>query len=247
MADSDPLQSDLQRGRMSAVSDETDIPLDAIVGHDFQNPALLREALSHPSLDLKDSGRRNYQRLEFLGDRVLGLLIAERLYRQDPSALEGDLAVRFNAMVRRETVAEVATAAGLAPHIRLGKSERERGGRKKPAILADVCEAVIGALYIDGGLDAARAFVERHWKDRVAVSVSVEKDAKTRLQELIQARDRKPPKYKVISRTGPDHAPMFTVQVTVSETTSVEGRGGSRREAEQAAAEQMLADLDNDD
>lgn len=229
------------------MSDEPDIPLDAVVGHNFANPSLLREALSHPSLDLKVSGRRNYQRLEFLGDRVLGLLIAERLYRQDPDAVEGDLAVRFNAMVRRETVAEVAVASGLAPHIRLGKSERERGGREKPAILADVCEAVIGALYIDGGLEAARTFVERHWNERVAVSLKVEKDAKTRLQELIQARDRKAPKYKVLSREGPDHAPLFTVQVTVGESDSVEGQGGSRREAEQAAAEAMLSRLDADD
>lgn len=229
------------------MTDEPDISLETVVGHDFDNPSLLREALSHPSLDLKDSGRRNYQRLEFLGDRVLGLLISERLFRQDPDAVEGDLAVRFNAMVRRDTVAEVAIASGLAPHIRLGKSERDRGGREKPAILADVCEAVIGALYIDGGLDAARKFVERHWKHRVADSLEVEKDAKTRLQEMIQARDRKPPKYKVLSREGPDHAPLFTVQVTIADTEAVEGQGGSRREAEQAAAEAMLCRLEADD
>ena len=161
--------------------------------------------------------------------------------------MEGDLAVRFNALVRREAVAEVALAAGLAPHIRLGKSERERGGREKPAILADICEAVIGALYIDGGLPVARRFVERHWGCRVAVSLEVEKDAKTRLQEMVQARDRKPPKYKVLERTGPDHAPLFTVQVSIAESEMAQGQGGSRREAEQAAADAMLKTLSADD
>ena len=228
------------------MDDEQEPSLEAIVGHQFASTSLLREALSHPSLDLKGTGRRNYQRLEFLGDRVLGLLIADHLFRQDPEAVEGDLAVRFNALVRRETVAEVAQAAGLAPHIRLGKSERDRGGRDKPAILADVCEAVIGALYLDGGLSAARSFVERHWGRRVAVSLQVEKDAKTRLQEIVQARDRKPPKYKVVERTGPDHAPQFTVQVSITDSDATQGKGGSRREAEQAAAEEMLRSLDDD-
>lgn len=229
------------------MTDDQDQSVERIVGHEFADPSLLREALSHPSLDLRKSGRRNYQRLEFLGDRVLGLLIAERLYRQDPEAAEGDLAVRYNSLVNRETVAEVAEAAGLSSHIRLGKSESERGGRHKPAILADACEAVIGALYVDGGLSVARSFVERNWSSRVAVSRKAEKDAKTQLQELVQARERKPPRYKVTEREGPDHAPMFTVEVSIADGDAAIGQGGSRREAERAAAEELLKQLNRDE
>ena len=214
-----------------------------LLGHEFAHPALLEEALSHPSLDRRRQGGRDYQRLEFLGDRVLGLVIAAALYRGDPDADEGGLAVRFNSLVRRETVAEAARLLGLGPYILLGKSEASQGGREKPAILADVCEAVIGALYLDGGLEAAEAFVLRNWAEFMASSGEAVKDPKTQLQELIQARDGKPPRYKVLAQEGPDHAPCFTVEVQANGTEAVEGRGGSRQEAEKQAARAMLAHL----
>ncbi len=216
-----------------------------LLGHEFAQPALLEEALSHPSLDRRRQGGRDYQRLEFLGDRVLGLVIATALYRDDPGADEGGLAVRFNTLVRRETVADAARLLGLGPYILLGKSEERQGGRDKPAILADVCEAVIGALYLDGGLGPAEVFVQRYWADFMVESGSATKDPKTELQELIQARDGKPPRYRVLAQDGPDHAPCFTVEVRAAATEAAEGQGGSRQEAEKAAAKAMLAALDS--
>ncbi len=216
-----------------------------LLGHEFAQPALLEEALSHPSLDRRRQGGRDYQRLEFLGDRVLGLVIATALYRNDPGADEGGLAVRFNTLVRRETVADAARLLGLGPYILLGKSEERQGGRDKPAILADVCEALIGALYLDGGLGAAEVFVLRYWAEFMAKSGSAAKDPKTQLQELFQERDGKPPRYRVLAQDGPDHAPCFTVEVRAEGTKAVEGQGGSRQAAEKAAARAMLAVLDS--
>jgi ribonuclease-3 len=215
----------------------------SLLGHEFAQPALLEEALSHPSLDRRRHGGRDYQRLEFLGDRVLGLVISSALYRDDPNADEGALAVRFNTLVRRETVADAARLLGLGPYILLGKSEERQGGRDKPAILADVCEAVMGALYLDGGLAVAESFVLRYWAGFMANSGSAVKDPKTQLQELIQGRDGKPPRYKVLAQDGPDHAPCFTVEVGADGIEPANGRGGSRQEAEKAAAKAMLASL----
>jgi ribonuclease-3 len=216
-----------------------------LIGHEFVQPALLEEALSHPSLDHRRQGGRDYQRLEFLGDRVLGLVIATALYRDDPAADEGGLAVRFNTLVRRETVADAARLLGLGPYILLGKSEERQGGRGKPAILADVCEAVIGALYLDGGLGVAEVFVLRYWANFIAKSGGAAKDPKTQLQELIQESDGKPPRYRMLAQDGPDHAPCFTVEVRAKGTEVAEGQGGSRQEAEKAAAKAMLAALDS--
>ncbi|MDP6345759.1 MAG: ribonuclease III [Alphaproteobacteria bacterium] len=213
------------------------------LGHHFADPELLLEALCHPSLDRRRQGGSDYQRLEFLGDRVLGLTIATTLYRGHPDADEGDLAVRFNGLVRRDTVAAAARKLDLGPFIRLGKSEARQGGREKPAILADVCEAVIGALYLDGGLAAAEAFVARYWADFLADSRRAAKDAKTSLQELVQGAAGKPPRYRVVEQTGPDHAPHFTVEVLIEGAEPVIGEGRSRREAEQAAAEILLDHL----
>ncbi len=215
-----------------------------LLGHEFAQPGLLEEALSHPSLDQRRQGGRDYQRLEFLGDRVLGLVISTALYRDDPDADEGGLAVRFNYLVRRDTVAEAARLLDLGPHILLGKSEARQGGRDKPAILADVCEAVIGALYLDGGLAVAEAFVLRYWSEFVANSTSAAKDPKNRLQELIQGRNGKPPRYQVLAQEGPDHAPCFTVEVSADGMQPAKGQGGSRQDAEKDAAKAMLASLD---
>jgi ribonuclease III len=214
-----------------------------LLGHTFAEPDLLVEALSHPSLDRRRQGGRDYQRLEFLGDRVLGLVMSTALYRDDPGADEGALAVRFNTLVRRETVAEAALLVGLGPYMRLGKSEDRQGGREKPAILADVCEAVIGALYLDGGLAVAEAFVLRYWADFMASSNEATKDPKTQLQELLQGKNGKPPRYKVAARAGPDHEPIFTVEVQADGIAAAEGQGGSRQEAEKAAAKAMLTKM----
>ncbi len=214
-----------------------------LLGHEFAHPALLEEALSHPSLDRRREGGLDYQRLEFLGDRVLGLIISSALYKEDAAADEGALAVRFNTLVRRETVAKAALLVDLGPHIRLGKSEDRQGGREKPAILADVCEAVIGALFLDGGLQAAENFVLRYWADFMANSGEATKDPKTQLQELLQGNSGKPPRYKVINQEGPDHAPIFTVEVRAEGVTPAEGQGGSRQDAEKAAARAMLSQM----
>lgn len=214
-----------------------------ILDYQFRQPDRLEEALTHPSVDARRVGGRSYQRLEFLGDRVLGLVIADLLLRRFPNAAEGDLAVRLNALVRRETVADVAVQVGLGRFIRLGRSESEQGGEAKPAILADVCEAIIGALYLDGGLTAAAAFVETNWQSVMDERALGRKDPKTRLQEAVQATAQEPPQYAVVDRAGPDHAPRFTVEVSVGGLPSVRGEGGSRRDAEQAAAKAMLRKL----
>ena len=213
------------------------------LGHEFAQPELLEEALSHPSLDRRRQGGRDYQRLEFLGDRVLGLVMSTALYRDDDSANEGALAVRFNTLVRRETVAKAALLVDLGQYMHLGKSEDRQGGRGKPAILADVCEAVIGALYLDGGLAVAEAFVLRYWADFMSSSEAAAKDPKTQLQELLQAKSGKPPRYKVAGREGPDHAPVFTVEVKADGHAAAAGQGGSLQEAEKAAARSMLLNM----
>lgn len=218
--------------------------LETILGHDFANKDLLTEALTHPSLNIRKRAGADYQRLEFLGDRVLGLLIAEELWRRDDKANEGDLAVRLNALVRRDAVAEAARAVELGDFLYLGRSEIDQGGREKAAILADVCEAVIGALYLDAGLDVARKFVVHAWAELLDVARDAGKDAKTRLQELVQGAAEPPPEYRIVGRTGPDHEPSFTVEVKTVHGGPIEGQGGSRREAEQAAAAVLLEILE---
>ena len=225
-------------------ADNTDLAeLYPLLGHQFAEPALLEEALSHPSLDRRRQGGMDYQRLEFLGDRVLGLIMSTALYKDDADADEGALAVRFNTLVRRETVARAALVVGLGGHMRLGKSEDRQGGREKPAILADVCEAVIGALYLDGGLGVAEAFVLRYWADFMASAAAVSKDPKTQLQEFLQRNSGNPPRYKVVAQDGPDHAPTFTVEVRADGQEPVSGQGGARQEAEKSAATSMLINL----
>ena len=186
------------------------------IGHAFARPELLVEALTHPSLA---SGSDN-QRLEFLGDRVLGLVVAEALLAADPGASEGDLAPRLNALVRKETCAEVAAELDLGPALRLGRSEMLTGGRRKLALLGDAMEAVIAAVYLDAGFEAARAFVLRAWGERIARVERVVRDAKTTLQEWAQARGLAPPAYVDLDREGPDHAPVFSVEVRLGDGRS---------------------------
>ncbi|MES2472858.1 MAG: ribonuclease III [Pseudomonadota bacterium] len=209
------------------------------LGHTFQDQALLKRALTHASADAVTSN----ERLEFLGDRVLGLIVAEKLHALYPQDAEGALALKFNALARGAACAKAATAAGLAEHVILANSEKSAGGRDKPAILSGVCEAVIAALYLDGGMEAARAFVERYWAEQFDELSHDMRDAKTRLQEWAQARgkDSAAPVYSLKERAGPDHAPRFVVEAQVAGFDPVRGEGGSKRQAEQDAATRLLA------
>lgn len=227
---------------MSAAPDRDKSELDQVLGHRFADGSLLNEALRHPSV----VGRRSYQRLEFLGDRVLGTVIAEALLRAFPDAPEGDLAVRLNELVRRETLASVAGDIGLAPYVTMSAGEERTGGREKPAILADICESLIGALYLDGGLAAAKAFVMRHWEDRLQSASSAGKDAKTQLQEWAQARGLPPPVYSDVACEGPPHDPVFTVEVSFDADRRCQAKGGSKRTAEQRAARLLLDQVEGD-
>jgi ribonuclease-3 len=214
----------------------------ARLGHDFARPALLVEALTHSSMS--SPSRSDNQRLEFLGDRVLGLVMAEALLEQDRAAAEGQLAPRFNALVRKETCAEVAREIDLGEVLKLGRSEMLSGGRRKLALLGDAMEAVIAAVYLDGGFAAARAVVLRLWGARIAAVEADARDAKTALQEWAQARGLAPPDYIEVARSGPDHAPVFTIEARLATGESAEATAGSKRQAEQAAARALLDRLE---
>ena len=207
----------------------------ALVGGKLASDALWREALTHGSL----GEPRDYQRLEFLGDRVLGLSIAEWLYA-DGSASEGKLSQRLNALVSRETCAEVARALGLGAHIRLGKQARDDGGVHSDNILGDVMEALIGALFVERGFDAARDFVRRAWAVPMASGAGQRKHPKAALQEWAAGNRRKPPVYTLVTREGPDHAALFTVAVSVNGVGECTARGSSKQEAETAAASEFM-------
>jgi ribonuclease-3 len=213
------------------------------LGHHFSDPELLQRALTHASANALLSN----ERLEFLGDRVLGLIVAEKLHALYPGDAEGALALKFNALARGAACARAAEAAGLSEHIVLAQSERASGGRNKPAILSGVCEAVIAALYIDGGMAAARGFVERYWTEMFETLGADMRDAKTRLQEWAQAPGRSggAPVYNLVNRDGPDHAPRFVVEAVVAGLSPERGEGGSKREAEQDAAAKLLARAEN--
>ncbi|MGJ5620012.1 ribonuclease III [Sulfitobacter sp. MF3-043] len=214
------------------------------IGHRFAAPELLGRAVTHASMS--SANRDDNQRLEFLGDRVLGLVMAEALLTLDPSATEGQLAPRFNALVRKETCADVAREIDLGQVLKLGRSEMISGGRRKQALLGDGIEAVIAAVYLDGGFDAARDMVLRLWGKRVKSVKEDARDAKTALQEWAQARGLNPPKYVQIDRSGPDHAPVFTIAAMLDNGAEAKATANSKRNAEQAAATLLLAQLEND-
>ncbi len=211
------------------------------IGYRFKTVALLEQALTHIS---GLAGARNrahsYQRLEFLGDHVLGLVISDMLYRAFPKADEGEMSRRLADLVRKEACADVARAIEIGPTIRLGTSENNAGGRDRTAILADVCEALIGAVFIDGGFEAAAAMISRLWEERMRVPVRPLRDSKTVLQEWAQARGLPTPAYREVERKGPDHNPEFRVSVELPKLAPAEGLGRSKRAAEQAAATAML-------
>jgi len=208
------------------------------LGYDFADPALLRLALTHPSV--QSPGQGDYQRLEFLGDRVLGLVVAESLYTTCPQDSEGALARRYNELVHRETCAQVARELGLGSDLRMSDAEAASGGAQKAAILADVCESVIGAVFLDGGYEAARALIYRLWGKRLSAPGPVPIDPKTALQEWAQGMKRPLPEYNEVARAGPDHAPEFTIEARVEGYPPAQGTGASKRAAQEAAATKIL-------
>ncbi|WP_425085639.1 ribonuclease III [Ruegeria profundi] len=211
------------------------------LGYEFSNPELLVRALTHGSVS--SATRPDNQRLEFLGDRVLGLVMATALLEADKKASEGQLAPRFNALVRKEACADVARQIDLGAVLKLGRSEMLSGGRRKQALLGDAMEAVIAAIYRDAGFEAARDVILALWGDRIHTVESDARDAKTSLQEWAQARGQKPPSYIEVKRSGPDHAPVFTIAARLQDGTEAQATAGSKRQAEQAAAKALLDSL----
>ncbi len=208
------------------------------LGHTFTRSELLVRAVTHSSMS--SPHRDDNQRLEFLGDRVLGLVMSDALLKADVAASEGMLAPRYNALVRKETCADVARQIDLGAVMKLGRSEMKSGGRRKEALLADAMEAVIAAVYLDAGFQAAEALVLRLWGDRIQNVEQDARDAKTSLQEWAQARGQTPPVYREVSRSGPDHAPIFTIEVTLASGEHENASAGAKRQAEQAAAKSLL-------
>ncbi|OAM84245.1 ribonuclease III [Devosia elaeis] len=221
--------------------DKTHEKLQFRLGYRFADLDLLERALTHSSA-ISPAKRidRSYQRLEFLGDRVLGLVVADMLYRRYPKSNEGDLSRTLNTLVRKETCAEIARQLDLGREMILGDSEARSGGADKDAILGDITEAIIGAIYLDGGLEPARAFIERNFEDVLAGGQASRADAKTTLQEWAQARGLEPPAYVLVGRTGPDHAPEFTIAVDLSGYDRLEATGSSKKIAEHKAAQLFL-------
>ncbi len=215
------------------------------IGHEFRRPELLLRAVTHASIG--SASRPDNQRLEFLGDRVLGLVMSEALLTADEGATEGQLAPRFNALVRKETCAEVAREVALGEVLKLGRSEMLSGGRRKEALLGDAMEAVIAAVHLDAGFETARALVLRLWAARIGTVEADARDPKTALQEWAQARAMPPPSYTETARKGPDHQPVFTVQVSLTSGETAEATAGSKRAAEQAAARALLERMEAGD
>ncbi|MEM8697253.1 MAG: ribonuclease III [Pseudomonadota bacterium] len=222
------------------MTDNPDTPdwLAEALGHEPREIAIFTRALTHPSMDAP-----NYQRLEFLGDRVLGLIISTWLYERHERDPEGKLNSRLASLVSRTTCAAIAREIGVAPHIRLGKQARDDGSADSDNVLGDVMEALIGALYRDGGFDAARSFVYRSWEDRVEEMDRAPQHPKSALQEWAAAHRTKPPVYTITDRSGPQHNPRFTIHVEIPNRDSAEAEGSSKQEAEKAAALALLEKL----
>ncbi len=210
------------------------------IAYRFRNENLLTLALTHPSL----AGKDNNQRLEFLGDAVLGTLVAHLLYTMYPTEQEGDLARRYASLVRGSTITQVAQDIGLGEALKMAAGEAQAGGRTNPTNLEDALEALIGALYIDGGIDAAAAFVKPRWQALAQTGQAPPKDAKTALQEWAQGKGLPLPTYTLLKTDGLAHAPVFTIEVTVKGYAPVQASAISKRAAEQAAAELLLNQLD---
>lgn len=219
--------------------------LEQKLGLDFGGVPILREALTHPSAitNVRRHQATPYERLEFLGDRVLNLVVADMLLARYPTEKEGALAQRHAALVRRESLARIARSIGIDRHLILSRGEEESGGRDNPAILADACEAMLGALYSHGGFPAASLLVRRLWTPLMEEAATPPKDAKTALQEWAQGRGLPLPHYQVVATEGPAHEPVFSVIVTVEGEPPVTASGPSKRIAEQASAAALLEKL----
>ncbi len=220
--------------------------LTAHLGHDFAKPELLQDALTHPSLAGARPRKKNsttpYERLEFLGDRVLGLVIAKWLYELFPDSSEGDLAKRHASLVNRDALRVIALEIGLDRHLKLARGEEVSAARKNLATLSDAMEALIGALYLDAGLEIAETFIHKYWEKATAVEKTPD-DPKTALQEWAQGKGLPLPQYKVIERSGPAHAPKFLVEVTVKGHAPSRAEGPSKRIAEKTAAKALIEQL----
>lgn len=228
-----------QQHQSDALTRASDLTrLEALLGHRFADRALLNAALTHTSL--RRQGRVSYERLEFLGDRVLGLIVADLLLHRFPREPEGDLAKRQAALIKRDTLADVGRDLGLGAFLKMSKSEEQSGGRDNPNLLSDTLEALMAALYLDGSLAAAKAFVVPLWSPLVDAAKYPPKDAKTALQERTQALRLGLPRYSLVAQTGPGHNPEFVVQVEVRGRPPAQGGGKSKRVAEQAAARALL-------
>lgn len=257
MAVGDPDRAPVHSGSVVGARQErpdvvvaTDAPrplrgLETLLGHRFGQPKLLAQAVIHPSAT--EQPGTNNQRLEFFGDRVLGMVVAAMLYERFPAEEEGALALRFTALVRRETLADVARQLDLGAYLTLAKGEAEGGGRDKPANLSDACEAIMAALYLDGGLAAAESFIRRYWTPLMNRMSAPPRDSKTALQEWAQGERGVLPIYRTVSMEGAAHAPIFEVEVSIDGLPPTKAKGGSKRAAEQAAAKVLLARLERRD
>jgi ribonuclease-3 len=219
-----------------------------IIGYEFNRHELLEEALTHPSALVPERRRRrrptpvkrDFERLEFLGDRVLGLLIADHLWRRFEAEPEGDLTRRHTHLVRREALVRVAETIGLGRYLVLSRAEATAGAAGNPGILADACEALIAAIYLDGGFEAASAFVRRFWEPLIDEMEEPPRDPKTALQEWVQARGLALPAYELVATSGPDHAPLFTIAANVAGGDPATATASSKRSAEAKAAAILL-------
>lgn len=219
--------------------------LQAAIGYTFNDIGLLRHALVHSSAT--SARLKSNERMEFLGDRVLGLVLAEMLLTEYPDEEEGEISYRFTALAQRDALATVAAEIGIADHLSLSNGEHLTGGRENPGMLADATEAVICAIYRDGGLQAAQTFIHRFWKPMMRENRRPPKDPKTTLQEWAQGRGLGLPVYKIKGQDGPDHQPVFTVEVSLQGQQPARGEGNNKRAAEQAAAEKMLGNIQKDE
>ena len=210
--------------------------LEQEIGHSFSNQRIIQDALTHSSTGQE----HNYERLEFLGDRVLGLIVAEMLYKKFPDEPEGDLAKRLSALVQGSLLAEIAQQINLGAYVDFSEAERQAGGTENTNILADVFEAVIGALYLDSGFKECHALVEKFWADHFFEMKAPPQHPKTALQEWAQAKSLPLPEYKIVNQSGPDHAPVFDVQLLIEGYDPVIAQGKSRQEAEKLVAQMFL-------
>ena len=214
-----------------------------LLDYQFKNNRLLEEALTHASA--RKSSKVNNERLEFLGDRVLGLVIAEELLRKNPNSTEGEIATYYNSLVKKETCSFIAKEIGLENLLTLGKSVKRTNDRQKDKILGNAIEALIGAIFLDAGFEISKQLVLKVWRKQIDIVRDIEAHAKTALQEFLQSKGQEPPTYKQISRTGPDHDPDFCVEVVLGSGLNAKGSGSTKRMAETKAAEQILEKIRN--